>query len=1175
MRGNLGGIMYVKHLELTRFKSFGSCTGIPLLPGFTVISGPNGSGKSNLLDAILFALGLSSSRGMRAEKLVDLVNSASLFQGKKRVETAVSVTFALGSQDWKVSRRLRVSISDSGEPTTTSTFYINDVPCTLSELHEQLEAMHIYPNGYNVVLQGDVTQIISMNSKERRQIIDELAGVATFDRKIAQSHDKLEAVKEQIERYKLIEQEWQEQSQKLEQESHKARQYQDLRSQKQQLEYQQAALIWQHLQDQRAQLQAAITRLVSEQMDLQTQIQDSQARLSQAEAHLASLQQQIQDLGESDYLALKGQWVVAQAQQQQAQVAIQQAQQRLAVCQADLGDSQAALSTLQEQQHSLVEQEQHWHAQLHQATAVCEQQLGILAERRERLQILAQSADNWIQQHHYFSRQIEEIQRELAPLQQEKIRCQTQIQQLQEQLQALASQEERLRQDYTAHITQQHTLQEQVDLGIPTLQALATELSRAQEELSVHQTTAKRLQNELLQLQRQLDKLENRQHLSQESQGSRAAQLILQGGLIGVCGLVAQLGQVDPAYRLALEVAAGNRMNFVVVEDTITAELGIEMLKREKAGRLTFLPLDKMQAAKPLPPLRLPGMVDYALRLVSYEDRFRDIFAYVFGQTVIFTDLCSARGYIGKHRMVTLEGDLLELSGAMTGGSLAHSQTSHFQTDLSREIREVQSRIQDVETMLSRLAQTLHHWQTQEQQCRQELTEHRQQHQQQQSLLNHYLSTGQALEQRLHTTQQQHQEAQQRHQEAQERLATLEQQIPPLAQRLEDLHQKVRQLEQSSLNQYWQQTQQAVQEQEQLVAASQDQIRHIEQTLQRLHTEQHLITQNIAHLHQRQEEWQHQIQVYQEQIATAQAQAHAATEAITTLVMHLQAAEARLGSLKQARDAQDLRVKQEQQALQRQQWQAYQANQQQQEYEARLAQLEPQLRAAQANLPRDPVDLPATLSLDEVTRQHRRIEEKLRALEPVNMLAMQEYESLQERLKDLRGKLETLSQERTELLLRIENFATLRHQAFREAFEAVDQHFRTIFAQLSDGDGYLSLENPEDPLSGGLTLVAHPKGKPVRHLASMSGGEKSLTALSFIFALQRFRPSGFYAFDEVDMFLDGANVEKLAAMIQQQSQQAQFIVVSLRRPMIEKADRTIGVTQARGASTQVIGLALR
>jgi chromosome segregation protein len=162
-------------------------------------------------------------------------------------------------------------------------------------------------------------------------------------------------------------------------------------------------------------------------------------------------------------------------------------------------------------------------------------------------------------------------------------------------------------------------------------------------------------------------------------------------------------------------------------------------------------------------------------------------------------------------------------------------------------------------------------------------------------------------------------------------------------------------------------------------------------------------------------------------------------------------------------------------------------------------------------------------------------------------------------LDDLSQKLSTLEEERTELLLRIETFTTLRRKAFQEAYDAVDKNFQGIFAELSDGDGHLQLDDAEDPFNGGLNLVAHPKGKPVRRLASMSGGEKSLTALSFIFALQRYRPSPFYAFDEVDMFLDGANVERLSRMIKRQAEQAQFIVVSLRRPMIEASQRTIGL----------------
>ena len=282
--------------------------------------------------------------------------------------------------------------------------------------------------------------------------------------------------------------------------------------------------------------------------------------------------------------------------------------------------------------------------------------------------------------------------------------------------------------------------------------------------------------------------------------------------------------------------------------------------------------------------------------------------------------------------------------------------------------------------------------------------------------------------------------------------------------------------------------------------------------------------------------------------------------------------EERLGTEKQKRDQAEANLRELYLAKQKLEWQIQKLQESQEGRREQLVPLQIQLEEQKAELP-DPLPIvPEKMKMGELEKEVRSLQKQLQALEPVNMLALEEYEQTQKRLEELSQKLATLEGERTELLLRIENFTTLRQRSFFEAFNAVNQNFQTIFASLSEGDGYLQLENQEDPFSGGLNLVAHPKGKPVQRLASMSGGEKSLTALSFIFALQRYRPSPFYAFDEVDMFLDGANVERLAKMIKQQGEQAQFIVVSLRRPMMESSEHTIGVTQARGAHTQVLGI---
>ena len=282
--------------------------------------------------------------------------------------------------------------------------------------------------------------------------------------------------------------------------------------------------------------------------------------------------------------------------------------------------------------------------------------------------------------------------------------------------------------------------------------------------------------------------------------------------------------------------------------------------------------------------------------------------------------------------------------------------------------------------------------------------------------------------------------------------------------------------------------------------------------------------------------------------------------------------EERLATEKQKRDQAEGNQRELYLAKQQLEWQLQKLQESQQGRREQLVLLQGQLEEQKVELP-DPLPMvPEKIKMGELEKEVRSLQKQLQALEPVNMLALEEYEHTQKRLEELSEKLATLEGERTELLLRIENFTTLRQRSFFEAFNAVNQNFQTIFAALSEGDGYLQLDNQEDPFNSGLNLVAHPKGKPVQRLASMSGGEKSLTALSFIFALQRYRPSPFYAFDEVDMFLDGANVERLAKMIKKQAEEAQFIVVSLRRPMMESSDHTIGVTQARGAHTQVLGM---
>lgn len=1211
-------MVHIKRVELSNFKSFGGTTSIPLLPGFTVVSGPNGSGKSNILDALLFCLGLASSKGMRAERLPDLVNHNHA-NHRSTSETSVSVTFNLSDfqgeaafnevdtrsaianenghlpqedlalvteLEWTVTRRLRVTKGGS----YASTYYMNDRLCTVTELHEQLNRLRIYPEGYNVVLQGDVTSIISMNGRERREIIDELAGVAEFDRKIEKTKDTLESVREREERCEIIAQELARSLERLAADRIKAEKYQKLKAQIQEKQQWEAVLIWKSLQQQFKQLQAQIRSGEEESARLQTQLSNLVSQISQGSAALDRLNQQVKALGEDEQLSVASKLATQQAKRQQ----LQQRRQDLETARLT---SQLSIKRTREE----IEQYQHTLAHVDREKAKLETELipdltrqrdrakDILENRRKEASSIAEASQAWVQEQTALSRQVSALQDTLNPKRTESAQLNERHSQLEKNI---AEQEQRLQSTERELGIKQGdrvNLSAQVTLCQEKIQTLAERLADGEQQIGLQQDTQTRLLKEQREKQRQLDKLEATKQAQQEAQGTYATQLILQSDLPGVCGLVAQLGQVEPRYRLALETAAGARLGHVVVEDDGVAAAGIELLKQTRAGRATFLPLNKIQSPRSTETATLRyanGFIDFAANLVECEPRYRHIFAYVFGGTIVFATLDDARPYLGKHRMVTLEGDILESSGAMSGGSRPTRASIHFGTATtgdSEEIKPLKQRLGDIEQMLSRNDELALQKTSFVKQLTQELTEWRQKGREHQL----HLEQVQKEIERLVTQKEELAAQLSRNRQEIENVNNCRQilvtEIPVIEAQLQQVQQQLTQLEASQTHTEWHRLQGLIKEEEKQVRDREEALRQAQEQLKDIQNKYQRLEEKILESQQR-------ILEYQQQDSDGTVREGQINDEIAILEGKISETEAllrqlssKLGETKQDRDRAEIALKDLQTQQQQQSWQLQKLQETQQERQLSLQTLQEQIQSREAELP-DPLpevpqlnedsEMPENLTtqLEQLQKELRNAQKRLEAMEPVNMLALEEHERTQERLEELASKLATLAQERTELLLRIENFTTLRFHAFKEAFDAVNENFQTIFATLSDGDGYLQLDDPADPFNGGLNLVAHPKGKPVQRLSSMSGGEKSLTALSFIFALQRYRPSPFYAFDEVDMFLDGANVERLSKMIRQQAQQAQFIVVSLRRPMIEASERTIGVTQARGAYTQVLGI---
>ncbi len=817
--------------------------------------------------------------------------------------------------------------------------------------------------------------------------------------------------------------------------------------------------------------------------------------------------------------------------------------------------------------------------ELAQIRADRDQAVAQLEAKREETTAIASQSQAWVQQQTHLRRQVETLLSELEPQRTEQVRLQERISQL--EAQGIAQ-----RRALSALETEMGALgagepgSQAAGAGQAAIQAAAQAISVIEADLQTQTQTLNRLLQEQREKQRLLDRLEAQEQAIKESQGTQATEALKRSGLSGLCGLVAELGRVEPKFQLALEIAAGGRLGFMVVEDDRVAAQGIDLLKQNRAGRATFLPLNKIR----VPQFRAAdkwnrpeGFIDYAVNLIECDRQYTEVFAFVFGSTVVFETLAAARRNLGQYRMVTLEGEILESSGAMTGGSLRSRGRMHFGTVAPGESEEAQGlrdRLTEIASILSRCEQKVSQLTLAAKAQSQTLIEIRQTHRETELKASQATTQRQALGQRLAQAKEQQGQADREQAQAKARLAEIEQVLPEQEQVLAQRRQTLADLENSQTHSEWQQAQGQVRAFETRLTEQQQRLQAAERQQQELVLQQQRLQEKIQQGSEQIQTLRQQQQQQINQQSAVNQQQQSLKETIAQSQQALTILDDRLKQEKNARDSAERQYKDEQNQQQQQQWQLQKLQETQGLRQQQLRELQASIQRQSLELPDPLPEISPDLTLEELGKSLKSLQRRLEALEPVNMLALEEYERTLERLEELTEKLTTLEEERTELLLRIENFTTLRTEAFREAFDAVNENFQTIFAELSDGDGHLQLEDVNNPFGGGLTLVAHPKGKPVRRLASMSGGEKSLTALSFIFALQRYRPSPFYAFDEVDMFLDGANVERLSKMIQQQARQAQFIVVSLRRPMIESAERTIGVTQARGAYTQVLGINL-
>jgi chromosome segregation protein len=1142
--------LHITQIEIDNFKSFGRRTIIPFFEHFTVISGPNGSGKSNIIDAILFSLALSSSRTLRAEKLTDLIN---LNSGKNTAEVAIDF-----SDGTTIRRRIRRTPHGY-----YSYNYLNNRLCKQTDITDFLAKVGIKPEGYNVVMQGDITRIMEMSDTERRKIIDEIAGVAEFDAKKEAALGELEVVRERIEREELMLHELDTRLLELEAERDRAVEYRSHLDKIHRFEVcRSAAELRQREKEILAvrELSAGQGKALGKAKAAAAEVAEAIGRLS---GDLAELDRQINEKSGPEYLGL-----VSSLEAEKGKITLaEQTIERLGKekegnleeinriyldqkrAEAKVTEMTQAIRTLSIDRANLAMEAGSLRGKFEAMDRDVKSRTANVESSRDRLLQLMEEVEG------RKAARAEVIHKKDLLI--EKSRSRT-------------SERERLQKEVEAAEAEMAGKDRQIaECGTSTAdreagkEGLEREIAAAEGKLFALRAEAQRLETEARAKERELARLEAQQQAGGEGteRGLEAVR-----GMDGVHGTIRELGKADPEYAVALSVAAGSRIRNIVVDDDRVAADAIALLKEQKLGRFTFLPLKNLKAVN-LPPLEArPGVIDYAVNLIHYDPVYAPAFRIVFGRTVVIDTLDRARKLLGKYRMVTLEGELLEESGAMTGGSL--KKVKGFGIVADDDIARLRAEIQGLAVEAEEVKQAIEKGEAGTAEMRARRTTLDEEMARFRILSEEYGRRREALLAEREAAVAALAKLDGETGGGAQELAACEEELDGMSREIGRLSGEVEELKKTLDDDA---LPGIVQEMERLRTEADEvekRLRNKDAEISGAQQERSYFTKRVEELSADRERMTGKNREIDATIATSKEEIERAKGAIVSLEERLSVFSKELSGLREGRDRLTEKIRAAERKRADREAGVEKIALQIAALEEREKALAPVLEALKVQA----AGIETELSLSEIEEGLAEAKKAVEGMGAVNMLAIEEYERTTARVKERRERKEVLSRERASILERIEQYEKTKHSAFSTAFTAIDGNFREIFARLTRGSGHLVLENEEDPFAGGLTFAVQPRDKKVHLLSALSGGEKSLTTLAFIFSIQKYLPAPFYALDEIDMFLDGYNVEQIASMIRELSANAQFVIVSLRKPMIDCADRIVGVTLREDKSSLVTGV---
>lgn len=1178
--------MHLKTLEIQGFKSFPERTLIDFHPGVTAIIGPNGSGKSNVTDAIRWVLGEQSVKTLRGARMEDVIFTGT--QSRRAMSYAeVSITFdnsdrglAVDYTELQVTRRLY----RSGD----SEYFLNKTACRLKDITTMFMDTGLGRDGYSIVGQGRVDEILSHRSEDRRRIFEEASGIVKFKTRKEESERKLQQTEQNLLRINDIINELQERIEPLGQQAETAKQFLSLSESLRTLDI---ALMLDTIDQNEANITTALAEKDLVEQDLMAE-QDKLAVLRddhrQATESIRSIEDQI-ETHRSTFNQLNALMGALTSQKTANSERIDQLKRRI----SQTGDQQqdlqnqlvlldADLAAREKKAETLRRQQAHFEKQLRESEAQMQEILQQLSAAEVQIEAhkveLEQKTEAIYEQRNrigqlksqfpLFEQRKKNLASEIASQVSERDRLHLQREEILETI-------NRAKQAETAQELEKASLKSAMEETRQAMQAAKNQADEMQQKIRNDQY---RLQT-LSELERNHEGYTDTvRRLMQQVEADPAFRT-------GVVGTLGDLIAVEPRFELAIEIALGPALSNIVTDDEATASRLIRHLKENRAGRATFLPIETIRGRRLESTLqqqlaKMTGYLGLASDLVTTEPKLQAIIESLLGRIVIAENLDDATQMARKTqyncRIVTLEGDVVNPGGSLTGGF--NRKGSSGVLGRAREIEQLKSRITAQQAEATERSQahyaaemtlqgqarslaTLEHQllQLSHQRVREES--------QLQTLDSQLIQLGQ-----LRVRQEAENESLQKQTAGlQAQMGELEQLISREEVQLADLRTRISQ--QEGLNKAEQQRRDDLREEISDLRVSMHSINESLQAsleiLERIQLEKAGIATRQSRGQEESIEFQAEIERLQaettgleQQIAQTHHQSGEMAEAVRKLNEQRESLETQQGRFFDVLESQASRISTLQAELGRVQGRLERFELAGDEAKNRLWETY-ELTAQDANAYRQPIE-----NRPEAVRKVSALRNSIKALGPVNLAAIDEYQSVAERYAFMGQQRDDIEASRHKLQNVINELTQAMQRQFSEHFQLINDNFKTVFSELFGGGmAELHLENPEDVLACGIEIKAQPPGKKLQSLLLLSGGERCLTAIALLFAILKLRPTPFCVLDEVEAALDDANVVRFSEYIRHYAEESQFILVTHRKGTMESADRLYGVTmQERGIS---------